>query len=110
MSDGTIRTTGNYCRFGCNFDAVFPGEGGAAKGRSLKSLLRSKGHPVNLRKSFPKGLNLLKAFASEERLTRPLLRNGRANSICSGATSRSSCFHLGSRNRKAKRVLSRLPF
>ncbi|WP_455383045.1 molybdopterin oxidoreductase family protein [Salinispira pacifica] len=71
MSDLTIRTTCSYCSVGCNFDAVVSAENG-----ELKSFLPSKSYPVNLGKSCPKGFNLMKAFAAEDRLTRPLARNG----------------------------------
>ncbi len=69
MGNQTIRTTCSYCSVGCNFNAVIGDDG------VLKSFLPNKTYPVNLGKSCPKGFNLLKAFASADRATSPLLRN-----------------------------------
>ena len=64
----TIRTTCSYCSVGCNFDANI--EDGI-----VKSFLPTKGYPVNLGKSCPKGFHLLKPFDSPDRALHPLLRD-----------------------------------
>lgn len=72
MSSQTILTTCSYCSVGCNFDAQL--SGGHFDREAKGAFLPSKGYPVNLGKSCPKGFNLLAAFDAEDRLTDPMIR------------------------------------
>ena len=67
MNTSTIRTTCSYCSVGCNFEVTL-------KDGAEPMMRPAKEYPVNLGKSCPKGFNLLKAFQSEDRARRPLLK------------------------------------